>query len=176
MDHTGVFYKSWCEEKYFGSHSEGTDVWHFFSCFLQVALPEGAVPSSAPPADEVLTHCSSHLPAWAGSGQTWDRAIYKQNIAHFVPSLKQSAMCVGTILFKHSRQPVSCVLESPRASGGCKTEKNLALLYSCALGRMSDTSVEALAAFPSLLEVCLLQHTAQDPSWSWAGRERSQQA
>lgn len=58
----------------------------------------------APAADEVLTCCSSHLPAWAGSGQTWDRAIYKQNIAHFMPSWKQSAICVGTILFKHSRQ------------------------------------------------------------------------
>lgn len=65
---------------------------------------------------------------------------------------------------------------APELQEAARLRRNLALLYSCALGRMSDTSVEALAAFPSLLEVCLLQHTAQDPSWSWAGRERSQQA
>lgn len=57
---------------------------------------------------------------------------------------------------------------APELQEAARLRRNLALLYSCALGRMSDTSVEALAAFPSLLEVCLLH-------WSWTGRERSQQ-
>ena len=124
FDHTGAFYKSQWEDKYlvlfhFGSHSEGTDVWHFFSCAFAsgTTLPQGAVPSWRPctplsqlralAVDEVLICSSSHLPAWAGSGQTWDRRIEKQNIAFFMPSsMKQSAICAGTILlFKHSRQP-----------------------------------------------------------------------
>lgn len=48
-------------------------------------LPQGTVPSWHPHTplsqlralaeDEVLTCSSSHLPAWASSGQTWDRPI-----------------------------------------------------------------------------------------------------
>lgn len=69
-----------------GLHSEGTDAWHFFSRVAAsgTTLPHGAVPSWRPrsplsqlwlPADEVLARSSSHLPAWAGSGQTWERPI-----------------------------------------------------------------------------------------------------
>lgn len=92
LDHTGAFYESQWEEKYlvlfhFGSHSEGTDVWHLFSWVFAsgTMLPQSAVPSWHPrtplsqlralAVDEVLTCSSSHLPARAGSGQTWHRPM-----------------------------------------------------------------------------------------------------
>lgn len=48
--------------------------------------------------DEVLICSFSHLPAWAGSGQTWDRPTLKKSIALLMPSsVKQSAIRTGTV-------------------------------------------------------------------------------